>query len=386
MKASNNITVRHLLGGFLGSVTGILIAGYTKPHSVALACFGLVFGTIAGYLLGHWFDEIAKECLGAHARLRAFWRTFNTSRIAFIRNITNAINVWWSMWTGRFGLGLRSLSPVLYYVGKGILWLLLSPVHITAWLVGRPKRSVITLRALVLFSVLIISLTLSYTFFPMVGSPGGYDRFLVAFFPMLFVGLLTFCPFEESVKCEETVQRYQKEGPLYYASKEFLLTPLRFLWVGIFACGICIILALAVPLVVVGVLANVIIGGILWGLWKVTFRKGYLIGLSVTLFITVASAIINWGHLHGFLLWVVAIGTGVISGTLAEGVRRFSSYILPKIVREKMIKEDPFDTVEFIGKLMWRRTRPFRKWLGSILDGVVSSRPVMGFTAVVTGH
>jgi hypothetical protein len=103
-------------------------------------------------------------------------------------------------------------------------------------------------------------------------------------------------------------------------------------------------------------------------LWIASSRHEHLLCVTVTLIVTVISAIVCNTYMHGIGLWLVALTAGVLSGLLTEAVRRivvfaFNNTILYKFLGDVIGDPDRPEELKF-GVTKWRIWR----WAENLFD------------------
>jgi hypothetical protein len=158
--------------------------------------------------------------------------------------------------------------------------------------------------------------------------------------------------------------RYSRRGPVLHvvtSVAQHLLAMVAM--VGVIAIVLFALfggVAFFVSFILASLLAN--------ALWIASSRHEHLLCVTVTLIVTVTSAILCASYMQGVGLWLVALTAGVLSGLLTEAVRRivvfaFNNTILYKFLGDVIGDPDRPEELKF-GVTKWRIWR----WAENLFD------------------
>jgi hypothetical protein len=306
-----SVSVRNLLGGFLGGSIGILASWYLSPYS-------LPFGVLLGVVVGWWHGDIALAFIEA----RRWTKETASNWIGSIEHV-------------RVSLGqLRGASKLFalpFKWGAGFfLWAYCAPGRFKRWLREHPMNgaSAVSIAALLTAVIAIPAIEGYFEFHNGLTQDG--LAFLFALF--LAMGALVHkCRTEflhNSDLAEmnvfyrewEIVSRYGYFGFFFYEVFGILR----------YAVGLALFLAILAPwffafatVGIIGAFPVVLVISFAKGCYRILVRTGHWLCFSVTLAVTATSWLLfNATLADARLLWFVSLSTGVVSGGATEFARR----------------------------------------------------------------
>jgi hypothetical protein len=350
-----NITTRNLAGGFLGGFLGILSGAFIHPIAIPLGC-------IIGVLIGFWFKEVR------HAVIDGLAKTLSVSmpeiNLGLVWNKAQSLGQKVRRWSRYHRLtwmrSVRQMTEVGYWCISLLGWIISSPFRLVRFCLSHPVMVARTIRALSIICTTVTLLIISYVIYPETDEIGRYA--LVLFLSGMSL-MLSFFGAERLLEEEKMERlsnffsiwsRYSRQGPVLYAVKSVVQHLLSM--TTIVAMLFMTVLALFGG--VASLLLFLLISLFMNALWIASSRYEHLLCVTVTLIITITSAILCSGYMHGIGLWFVALTTGVLSGLTTEMVRRiavfaFNNTFLYKFLGDDFADENRPEELKF-GITKWR--------------------------------
>lgn len=312
---------RQFVGGLLGGICGIVAFGVLYPFLLPLGCF-------AGFTVGFLH--------------RPIWKVITTDAKNTIRHLA-------VVYRGCAD-GFRSFG-----VGSGRVWRVFCWLFTLAWvgLVSLAKMRQLRQRlaaispkvrsrvANILAGAIVFLVGMQFGTAVFEGitcqSPGLWRAFLGASWMVVYAlpfSSIISTTFYHRMSYEQ--EKYWDERLAYYAKVGWMRFFFRSLWT-LFVVEL-VLISLFTSLAVYGLLAGVATGLFLilpvalmvWSARLVAWaaREGqYWTGLAITLVTTAASAWVWRQELSGQMLWLVALATGVVAGSVCEGVLRLTLWL-----------------------------------------------------------
>jgi hypothetical protein len=335
---NTSISTCNLLGGLCGGFAGILLAWY---FNLILMPVGVLFGVV----LGWWHAEIVQTVKAAHERAKR-------AQDGFVQVIGDAIS-----WAGQsIGMPRWIIRMFRWVIAKAIIGsiaaIAAAPFKLYRFMREHPTNFAAVLQILVGFGVAIAFAIGAYRI-PLSYGAKSSDTMLLALFALL-IG------FGASVIYQSGEESELKSLRLYYRHWEILshYGPIglscylagiyvRYLAGLLLFATICICLCL--PGMMIGFLAIypiLLVLGIPWGVFQLIKKSGHWLCFATTLITTFTSWLISRNSFENpLILWSVALLTGVVSGFLAELVRK----LLPRFFEEtkagQWLSHDPWKHV-----------------------------------------
>ena len=344
---------------------GILSGGLIHPIAIP-------FGCIIGVLVGFWFNDIRCTVIeGIEEAVSLFKIDFDLGFCVRVQSLGNNVQRW--LWYHRFTWvrDLRKATKFGYWCISSLGWLLLSPFRLIKLCLGHPVMVARTIRALSIVCTVVLVIIVSYSIYPDTDEISRYSSILI------WSGMATMFSFlvAEGILEEGNSRlsgfywswsRYSRQGPVLYAVKSVMQHLLAM-------CAVVVLFGVGSVLLLGGVASVVlflVVSAIANALWIASSRHEHLLCVTVTLIVTVTSAIVCNGYMHGVGLWILALTTGLLSGLLTEGVRRavifvFNNTVLYKFLGDTIGDPDRPEYLEF-GVTKWQVWR----WTENFLDSV----------------
>lgn len=364
------VTVRNLVGGFLGGFLGILSGGFIHPIAIPMGC-------IIGVLVGFWFSEIKSTIWGTLQKVASMLKRDIDLGFVLVRvqSFGKGVHRWTRYHKLMWMRGVRKATRVGYWCASALGWLLSSPFRLIRLCVSHPVAVARTIRALSIVCTTVLVLIVSYSVYPDTDEIGGYMLVLAC---SGFATMFSFFAAEgfgdDGNKLSiflHNWSRYSRQGPIFYAVKSVAQ--------HLLAMGVITVLFATTLLVLFGgvglILSFLAISAIANVLWTVSSRHEHLLCVTVTLIVTVTSAIVCANYMHGVGLWIVALTTGVLSGLFTEGVRRIVIFAFNNTALYKFLGDtvDPNRPEELkFGVTKWRVWKRTENLLDSVSQKLVS--------------
>lgn len=364
-----NITIRHLVGGFIGGCTGIVLLHFAGFWSM---CGGCVFGFIGGF----WAPEI-------YADMRRPWHV-SAHVQSLISGVLNPISSEWCklmellqalrgpgmlLWQKTAGiLGIFFLKMLPKAIAMSFVWCVRAPAAFVRWTRAHTmNRSwVATMAASILWigAMWYVAhwMYANYSWYEMNGiskqmeNQGGM-YYCAAFIAALF-GVCGVIMTGDDRDLPSYYRRYERwsRGSARFAIVEFL----KMAYVGV---GTLILICVGLPTLLVGtvivylaVFAAVVLGSLVkcaFILTTMSTRKAHWTGVGVTLATTVATALLTRHMLNDITVWLVALGNGVCCGLLSAGAYNLMKMLFRNTNIIERAYGDPFQLIETIPKTAW---------------------------------
>jgi len=316
-----SVSSQNLIGGFLGGTAGILVSWFVSP-------LALPFGVLLGVVVGWWNEEIVQLFGEAHRQAKKTASGFvGTTDFVILTSARLC------------GLPSAIANVFRWIIVKAIIGsivaLVSTPARFARWLASHPTNRTraidITISLIFIFGTPVIMFFLE----PHVGIEGSENRGVLAILGVLVAtgGSTAYRVCREfGKKAElnelgqfyrewEIISRHGSVGFFLYA----IAMQIRYM------IGFAVFCIIAVPwffaFAIVGFLGIYpLIAGIavVHGFYKIANRSGHWLCLGVTMAVTG----ISWLVCHKSfpdprILWITALGTGIISGGVTEFIRRF---------------------------------------------------------------
>lgn len=350
---TRSITLRNLLGGFLGGITGILATSWWSPYALAPAVF-------LGVLVGWYHQELL-----AAARGNVEQQPLSVRLGGILAATTHS--------SSELGFAMEKHFGDSFPLFRFVLWLVVAPL----WLVGRvpavvrwarvsSERQARLLRAL---TSLLLPMPVAFWIYQwalaheqlttteVVGAGERLLAFQIALLVLLFLAMPVICGVGGDVNKRRGGRidaLYVQRGPLaamgmtaLYGIRSWVLCVVYAVVAVTYVVSVCllILVAICVPVVTIYAVVRTLV--------RVAQLSGHYLCLVVTLTVTIWSA---W-RFHGQLanpavVWTVALATGVVSGMATETVRRFANWLLAHTTIGQWVAAHPYaSTVSNV----WRR-------------------------------
>jgi hypothetical protein len=334
---------------------GIMSGAVIHPIAIPMGC-------IIGALVGFWFNEIKSAVRGNLQKVASVLKTDIDFGFALSRAQSFGVGV--HRWTRYHKLtwmrDVRKATKLGYWCISVLGWLILSPFRLINLCFSHPVMVARTIRALSIVCTTVLVLLVSYSVCPDMDEIGRYMLVLTC------SGLATMLSFfaAEVLMCDDESSRlsffffnwsrYSRQGPVLQVVKSVaqhllaMVTIVGLLLAMVFVlCGGFVSLVL---FIFVTLLMN--------ALWIASSRHEHLLCVTVTLIVTVISAIVCNTYMHGIGLWLVALTTGVLSGLLTEALRRvvvfsFNNTVLYKFLGDEFCDPNRPEELKF-GVTKWR--------------------------------
>jgi len=367
-----SITLRNLLGGFLGGIAGILMSWF-------IALIALPFGVLLGVIVGWYNLEIFRALAVSTSNISS-----QTRKLAQVS--TRLIPL-----AGKF-------FPTLTRVGVGIRHL---ATRFFTWQSAHPANRISMIKAIV------------YVLVPMIGFGHFLDRIARSDTVPMLIGYLTmllFLGMMGGIVIRAWIEATNSQNPVPFdvdSMKHFYRqweVHSRYGDVGFavydawrhikFAIGTSVFIALELPLLLLYVVLGaplIIIAVMLWLVcylitplltlaYKIAFRRAHLLCLGVTLTVTTLSWLkLSHTFVDARMLWFVSLSTGVVSGVLTELLRLAYVHIYQRVERMNLkldLQLDPItDRLSNIC-LYWFRNSPQARRLRAICFEMPIEQPV----------
>ncbi|MFC1656413.1 hypothetical protein ACFL14_00385 [Patescibacteria group bacterium] len=344
--SKRSVTSRNFLGGFLGGFLGILAFGYINPPMMIVGCF-------FGVLLGFWYEEI--------------WQSI---RDTFVASVVKLVAL-----TGKIDQSIRSvlpklginMEPMVHFfsetsqkIRNSVLCnktkmreqsnLICALIKRTEW-----DKAIIILAIILLAGqyFLVPFWTFGLKFLKAEGP-------VILFNSLIMMGYLILFCFIGSFSVAIVLNQKPNENNFFvgvarliarllvaYSKILLILFALALIWIGVWMTSFALVLVLLIfPLT------------ILYGIYSVVTRLGHWLCLGVTLTITYwSSKLVGPYFSDVHILWMVALGTGISSGLVAEGLRRLITKLfeMNKGLHDLFVKKD-------LSSPIIRLSAPIERW------------------------
>ena len=353
---------------------GILSGGLIHPIAIPLGC-------IIGVLVGFWFNEIKDAIMGTLQKVASTLRMDFNLGLIFVRvqSFGDGVQRWLRYHRLTWMRDLRKATKFGYWCISALGWLILSPFRLIWLCVGHPVAVARTIRALSIVCTTIVVLIASYNIYPEVDEIGRYALTLSV---SAFSLMLSYFGAEDLLEDNKTRShsnffrvwsKYSRQGPVLYAVKSVLQHLLAMVaTMAMFLIAIFVLFG-----GVASVLLFLLISLFMNALWIASSRHEHLLCVTVTLFVTVTSAILCTNYMHGVGLWLVALITGILSGLATEVVRQIVVFAFNNTVIYKFLGDtigDPNRPEELkFGVTQWRVWRCTENLLDVLAQKLVST-------------
>ena len=322
-----SVTFRNLTGGFLGGAMGILSSWYVAPVFLPL-------GVFIGVVVGWWNEEIVHLLYESHQKARRATRKVTS----FANSLTDeAVKVLARLCGIPSAVGESVLGLTVQVIGGCLLIITMlwkAPTRFRTWITvdQRNQVAVIETTILLLF-VLGIPATVGFIIEPHLGFTGGWVGILSIPSVVVTLGGAGVHNMQNEVEpnCElkllgrfyrdwEVISHHGWIGFCFYTIGQYVR----------YSIGTALFLTIATPwflciwmLGFIGVCPLMVATAFAEGFYRVATRAGHWLCLGVTMIVTG----ISWFFYHesfadSRIMWMVALGTGTVSGGITEIVRR----------------------------------------------------------------
>lgn len=365
-----SVTSRNLVGGFLGGVIGILSSSYVAPTFLPL-------GVLIGVVLGWWNKDIVHLFRESHQKARYVAKKVSIDLVGFTDEIV-------ALLVRLCGLSEKVAKTFRWIIVKAIVGsivaIITSPlmlrrilVRFSKWLIHHQmNQSFIIDQTIYLLFVLGLS-TVAFFVEPHIGIVGVGNRGLltVAIFIATLGGSIVYRLRHNTVSNIELSELCQ-----YYREWEVIS---HRGWVGYlfytiwqhtrYTLGTAMFLSIAVPwflvVIIIGFLSfhsMLLIIFFAQAFYSIAAKAAHWLCLVVTMITTGISWLIyQQNFADPYILWIVALGTGIMSGGLTEVIRRALLSLYESTEIGLRLKDDTYDNVDdyinFISRIgtMWFR-------------------------------
>ena len=331
---NRTLTSRNVLGGFCGGFLAFSIFHLLLP-----------IGCLLGVVIGFWYQEIWREIKNESRKAYVSWYNFyNEAVIAPKDRFKEYLKQLKTKWSGE---GDEIISDFLFWIARIIIatlrltWKMARLTVIALrWPFKHPMNGVYlsTVAALICFLGLIGTFVFPLCYSWMLSGSGMNDGSWIIF--MLFAFVLPLCtPVAASIVVAFNLQnmrsfykdwqRYNRFCLLWHMTYKFLQISKVFTLMVLWEClgltyivlGLVAVLGfMAVPISIAKTTLRV--------LWRFANMTNHWLCFIMTLVVTISSALLTQGYLHGAGLWIVAMGTGCMAGLASEAARRFVHTVL----------------------------------------------------------
>jgi len=390
-----SVTSRNLAGGFLGGVIGILSSWYVAPAFLPL-------GVLIGMVLGWWNEDIVHLVHDSHDKAKRTAKKTMTDLVSLTDEAVAAL-------ARLCGMSNKAAKAVRWIIAKAIVGsivaVITSPVtlwrtlvHFSKWLKAHELNQVHTIN-LTIYLTFVLGLPAIAFFIELhVGITGGNSGLLtITTIIASFGGAMVYRMQHEATKNTDLSELCQ-----YYREWEVIS---HRGWVGYlfytiwqhtrYAIGTAVFLTIAVPwflcLATIGLTGVYpLIGFIAFaqGFYEIATRAGHWLCLGVTMSVTGISWLLyHQNFADPRILWIVALGVGIMSGGLTEVIRRV---LLPLYestnVGQRLKGDDAYgialgdergyvETIIFRVGCMWFRQNRLARMFRFICYGFPFARP-----------
>ncbi len=387
-----SVSTRNLIGGFFGGIVGILASWYMDPTA-------LPFGVLLGVIVGWWNEDIVRLLGGAHQQANKIASGF----VGATDYVVSAFARFCGLPSAIASVFRRILAKAI--VGT-IVALTSAPARFTRWLAPRHLMDRAYAIKFTMSLVFVVGSTPMAMLFlePYVGIEKSGDRGVIAFLSFIvavsgsFVYWFLHMPYEDSESCLYELGRFYREWEVIsrYGSFGFLLytaaMQIRYM------IGIIVFCAVIVPWLTITVMVGFLgiyplIAGIavVHGFYKIASRFGHWLCLGVTMAVTGISWLVyHESFADPRILWMVALGTGIVSGGATELVRRFvlvfygSTTIGRRLAADsvwKLVMSDEEDDKCYVGVMskfggMWFEDNRLARMFRAICFNTPEAQPV----------
>lgn len=290
------ITVRHLLGGFSGGVGGILAFRLLHPALMAIGC-------LLGVVLGYWNLEILREVRHALSSISSFVDRHPIGKLlAPVKHFKPRL--------GRIKPGIAFWARVMewtaslvYFAGIGVLvWLVYCP-YLRTDPFGETGFPITASREVNTWITAILIILL------------GAIQLVVFLAPLCISG-------DERWTTRRDLPRELRRRLIQRWGLGYIVVELLVLLQNMFLLALGAVCFTLVGTVALVGLMLACIGALILVLARSSARRDHWLCFAVTLIITTASAFALRTRLEGMMLYIIALGTGTVSGLVSEAVRR----------------------------------------------------------------
>ncbi len=361
-----NLTVRNLIGAFVGGVVGILTCYYVSLAFMPLGC-------LIGVVLGFWHDKLIANYSHNLAIIRRFLSSCHNRLVVLKNNTANYIKM-----PAEYLRRLVSMIPKNWGFGRkmvnGLMWFVSLPLLFIAWLRKHPMNRANTITIL---TVPIIVLTLWRSGYFSLALPGnnslmeqkdaslmvvltGIGLFISTLFvvlgPVLMMVIRNDGDMSGFYRQYSRYNRYGAFGWMIYELKNavmmfayaFIFTEL--MMGGVFVLFTLILLTMAIILLVVTP-ARVF--------WRCVQLPGHWFCFGVTLLTTLITWLCLRSHVvNPAIAWTLAIANGIVSASATEALRRAYELVVSKwcwlheLTHLRGFFDEPDDIINFLGRTL----------------------------------
>lgn len=380
---NTTLTVRNIIGAFVGGVAGILTCYYA---SLTL----MPFGCLIGVVLGFWHDKLFTDyrrylaiaghfLVGCKEKVTR-WKDHTMSYLKMPGDHLRRLN---AKIPRNWGIGR--------HVVRGIIWFISLPLLFVAWLRRHPMNRANTLTVLTVpviffalwkFGYLALALPGDNSILAQKDPPvwlGCVGIGLLVSTPFIILGPVLLLAMRGDGGMEgfyRQYSRYSRYGPIgwviYELKNSLMMFAYAFIMMEIMLAGIVCLLGLIIA--TIAIIVTVVIPA------RVFWRCVQLPGHWFCFGMTVIATLVTWSSLRGHILnpavaWTVALVNGIVAAIATEVLRRAYGWLVSKLgwlfelTHLNIWNDEPDATFNFLGRTLgkpviqafvslWRIVRP----------------------------
>lgn len=361
-----NLTVRNLIGAFVGGVVGILTCYYVSLAFMPLGC-------LIGVVLGFWHDKLIADYGRNLAAVRRFLSAcrdrlvaWKNQTVGYIKMPAEHLRRFSSMIPKDCGLG-RNLI-------RGFVWFVSLPLLFVAWLRKHPMNrantiTVLTVPVIVLalwkFGYFSLALPGNNSIMEQKNAPAwmqfaGIGLFIstlfVVFGPVLLMAMQSEGDMSGFYRQYSRYSRYGAVGWMIYELKNAaIMFAYAFIFTELMLGGVFVFIALL--FLTIGILLFVVAPARVF--WRCVQLPGHWFCFGITLLTTLITWLCLREHVvNPAIAWTLAIGNGIVAAGATEALRRAYEWLVSKwcwlheLTHLRGFVDEPDDIINFLGRTL----------------------------------
>lgn len=341
---------RNLLGALLGGTFGILVCGYWEPMAFPA-------GVLLGVVIGWWAEDIATAFVQSYHVACTFWQRLKAWLVPngvwpLRGNFLERLSAFIRLTAGRVrAMIARAYEYVLLRLGwiaTVVQMVLRVPRRFVDWVVHPASQAILISISVIVVGAALNALAIGMFWpWPETHMVGGLKTPLtevpfefsdIAISTGIATLLLTMCGFSDYMRKEmedNSVRAFysrweqysQHSAPSYFVRELVRFFRSEAVTLLFIVATFLYWLTLGGALLVFVVVPVMMFVTFMVSLYKIAQRSAHWWCFGITLVVTAISALIFYDSFNNqMVLWTVALGTGIVSGVVSEGLRQLGAW------------------------------------------------------------
>jgi hypothetical protein len=329
-----NLTVRNIIGAFVGGMVGILACYYAGVAYMPFAC-------LIGVVLGFWHDKIIIDyrknitiagAFGTACSARV--NQWKNGCVSYLNQPRECLNRWWA----------KMPTNKMSYIVRALSWVVSSPAIFIAWLRRHPMNRADTITCLV--GVGIVAGLFKFGYLSSLFSkdepfknmslppPVAFGMFMATlmlfFFPVLAIALRGRAD-NDMAGFYHQYSKYSRYGAvgwsLFQLKNAVLLYAYGFIFSQLLLGALCLLIA-GLLATIAFMLAVVVPARVFWRCVKL---QGHWLCFGTTVLTTLIAWFSVRNHVNNVAMaWMLALVNGVCAALITEGLRHSYNWLVHK--------------------------------------------------------